>query len=74
MPLKPLSFRVVERKLRAAGFRFKSQTGSHVKFSKQSARGEIVVIVPKHRRDIPIGILSSIVEQARLTVDEFMAF
>jgi predicted RNA binding protein YcfA (HicA-like mRNA interferase family) len=33
MPLKPLSYREIKRKLEAAGFEIVSQKGSHVKFA-----------------------------------------
>ena len=33
MPLKPLSYREIKRKLEAAGFEVVSQKGSHVKFA-----------------------------------------
>lgn len=36
MPLRPLPYREVKRKLEAAGFAEISQKGSHVKFSRQS--------------------------------------
>ncbi len=46
MPLKPLPFREVKRRLEAAGFREYSQKGSHVKFTKQTDAGLLTVIVP----------------------------
>ena len=35
MPLKPLSYRKVKRKLEAAGFQIVSQKGSHINLSKK---------------------------------------
>lgn len=70
MPLKPLSFREVQRRLRAAGFTEGTQKGSHVKFIKQAGQIVITAIVPKHPQ-IAIGTLRSILRQAGLTVEEF---
>lgn len=70
MPLKPLSFREVKRKLEAAGFAQVSQKGSHVKFSKDSEHGTRTAIVPNHA-EIAIGTLRSILRQAGLTPEEF---
>jgi len=72
MPLRPLPYREVARKLEAAGFVETTQKGSHVKFVKYSAEGTCTAIVPRHR-EISIGTLRSVVRQARLTVDEFEA-
>lgn len=38
MPLKPLAFREVKRRLNNAGFEIVSQKGSHVKFAKKLKR------------------------------------
>ena len=70
MPLSPLSYRQVERRLRAAGFRPEATRGSHVKFVGETAEGTRVVIV-LHRREIAIGTLRSIVRQVGLTVAQF---
>jgi len=72
MPLRPLSYLQVERRLRAAGFVPVATHGSHVKFLRETARGSRAVIVP-HHREIAIGTLRSIVRQAGLTVAEFEA-
>ena len=72
MPLKPLPYREVVRKLEAAGFVETTQKGSHVKFVKTAAEGTCAAIVPRHR-EISIGTLRSVERQARLTVDEFEA-
>jgi predicted RNA binding protein YcfA (HicA-like mRNA interferase family) len=69
-PLRPLSYRVVKRKLEAAGFVEVGQKGSHVKFAKQTRTGTLTAIVP-HHREIAVGTLSSIIEQAGLTRREF---
>ena len=68
--LRPLPFREVARKLRAAGFAEVSQRGSHVKFARRTAAGTRTAVVPRHR-EITVGTLSSILHQAGLSVREF---
>jgi predicted RNA binding protein YcfA (HicA-like mRNA interferase family) len=70
VPLNPLPFREVKRKLEAAGFSEKSQKGSHVKFGRQTDAGLITTIVPNHR-EVAVGTLRSIIRQAQLTVETF---
>jgi len=70
MPLRPLSYRQVERKLRAAGFRAATTHGSHVKFVREASGETRVVIVPRHR-EIAVGTLHSIVRQTGLSVAQF---
>lgn len=70
MPLRPLPYREVKRKLEGAGFRIVSQSGSHVKFTKQTETGTRITIVPEHR-EIVVGTLRGILRQAGLTPDEF---
>jgi predicted RNA binding protein YcfA (HicA-like mRNA interferase family) len=70
VPLKPLSYREVKRKLEAAGFRIVSQKGSHVKFAKETPEGLRVAIVPRHR-EVSIGTLRSILRQAGLSPEDF---
>lgn len=62
MPLKPLPYREVKRKLEAAGFEEVSQKGSHIKFAKSSDEGTCTTIVP-HHREITIGTLASILQR-----------
>jgi predicted RNA binding protein YcfA (HicA-like mRNA interferase family) len=69
--LKPATYRQVCRKLNAAGFTETSQKGSHVKFAKVTSAGTRIAIVPRHSKDIPLGTLRSILNQAGLTPDEF---
>lgn len=60
--MRPLPWRVVVRKLRAAGFTETSQKGSHVKFVKETETGRVVVPVPRpHGRDVKTGTLHSII-------------
>jgi len=70
MPLKPLPFREVKRRLEAAGFVETSSKGSHVKFVWRSEEGVRVAIVPRHR-EVAVGTLRSILRQAGLSAEEF---
>jgi predicted RNA binding protein YcfA (HicA-like mRNA interferase family) len=70
MRLKPLPYREVRRKLKVAGFSEVSQKGSHVKFIKVTVQGTRTAIVPVHR-EIGIGTLQSILNQAGLTLQQF---
>jgi predicted RNA binding protein YcfA (HicA-like mRNA interferase family) len=70
VPLKPLPYREVKRKLEAAGFKTASQKGSHVKFVRQTYEGTRTTIVPRHR-EVAVGTLRSIVRQAGLTPEDF---
>ena len=72
MPLKPLPYREVKRKLEAAGFEEVSQKGSHIKFAKSSDEGTRTTIVPRHR-EITIGTLTSILRQTGISAEEFEA-
>ena len=72
MPLRPLPYREVKRKLEAASFIETSQKGSHVKFVKDTDQGIRTAIVPQHR-EVSVGTLRSILRQAGLTPDEFEA-
>ena len=70
--MKPLLFRVVKRKLQAAGFVQVSQRGSHVKFKKATPSRTFVTVVP-HHPDVSAGTIRSILNQAGLTPEEFNA-
>ena len=70
MPLKPLSYREIKRKLEAAGFEIVSQKGSHVKFAKDTPEGKRTTIVPRYK-EVTIGTIGSILRQAGLSGDEF---
>ena len=72
MPLKPLPYREVRRKLEAAGFTAIGRSGSHVKFVRDDGQEVRTAIVPQHR-EIAIGTQRSILRQAGLSVDEFEA-
>jgi predicted RNA binding protein YcfA (HicA-like mRNA interferase family) len=60
------------RKLRKAGFIFDRQAkGSHeIWYNPQTQRR---VVIPNHPGDIPKGTLRKIIQQAGLTVDEFIS-
>jgi predicted RNA binding protein YcfA (HicA-like mRNA interferase family) len=70
MPLRPLPYREVQRRLEAVGFRLASQKGSHVKFTLQTPAGLRAVIVPRHR-EVASGTQRSILRQAGLSVEEW---
>lgn len=70
MPLEPLPYREVRRRLLAAGFSEVSQKGSHVKFSKTTLQGTRTAIVPKHN-EIKVGTIRSILRQAGITPEEW---
>jgi predicted RNA binding protein YcfA (HicA-like mRNA interferase family) len=70
MPLKPLSYPEIKRKLETAGFEVVIQKGSHVKFAKDTSEGKRTAIVPKYK-EVTIGTITSILRQAGLSVDEF---
>ena len=70
MPLRPLPFREVKRRLEATGFVEYAQKGSHVKFVKRTDDGVLTTIVPRHR-EVSVGTQRSILRQAGVTVDEW---
>jgi predicted RNA binding protein YcfA (HicA-like mRNA interferase family) len=70
VPLRPLPFREVKRRLEAAGFTEVGQRGSHVKFARRSAEGTRTAIVPRHR-EVAVGTLRSIARQAGLDPMDF---
>ena len=70
MPLRPLTFREVNRRLEAANFTQVHQRGSHVKFGKQTALGFRTASIPNHL-EIAVGTIRSILRQAGISADEF---
>ena len=66
--LPSVSGRECVRALQRAGFTVVKQKGSHIKMR----RGGVVIIVPDHR-ELGRGILRSIIGQAGLSIDEFIA-
>ncbi|MGD8794154.1 MAG: type II toxin-antitoxin system HicA family toxin [Anaerolineae bacterium] len=70
MPKLPtLKAREVVSALKRAGFYEARQRGGHL----QLKRGNLLVTVPMHSGDLNPGTLRSIIRQARMTVDEFLA-
>ena len=67
---RPLPYREVVRRLRAAGFIEYRQRGSHVRFIKTTPTGRVGVSVPRHR-EVQRGTISDILRRAGLSVDEF---
>ena len=61
------------RALERAGFFLHHVKGSH-HYLKHPDRPTLRVTVPFHRKDLPLGTLRSIIRQAGLSVDEFVAF
>ncbi|MCA1618163.1 MAG: type II toxin-antitoxin system HicA family toxin [Acidobacteria bacterium] len=70
MPLRPLPYRELKRKLEAAGFKEVSSKGSHVKFARVTQLGTYTAVVP-HHREVPVGTIRSIIKQAGISPDEF---
>lgn len=70
MPLRPLPYREVKRRLEAAGFSIVNQEGSHVKFVRLGDLGPRTVAVPAHR-EIAIGTLRGILRQADISPEDF---
>ena len=58
------------RALKKAGFWLEKQKGSHAKFTN----GVRIVIVPIHHKDLKVGTLKSILEQAGFSVDMLMDY
>lgn len=61
------SSRQVVKTLEKHDFIFISQKGSHAKFRK----GELTVIVPMAKKEIPTGTFSSIFRQSQLKKEDF---
>lgn len=72
MPLKPLPYREIKRKLEAAGFTEITQKGSHFKFARESEGGRRTTTVPNHK-EVTISTIRSILRQAGLSPEEFEA-
>lgn len=70
MPLRPLPYREVKRKLEAAGFAEANTKGSHVKFVRQTSQATYTAVVP-HHREVTVGTLRSILRQAGIDPDDF---
>jgi len=66
--LSNISARECVNALKRLGFEVKRQNGSHIIMAKEGRR----VVVPNHN-PIKIGTIRSIITQAGLTVDQFLA-
>jgi predicted RNA binding protein YcfA (HicA-like mRNA interferase family) len=64
-----ISSRECIRALEKIGFRFVSQSGSHIKIRRDEPHA--VVIVPE-KRELAPGTLRSILKQAGLSIEEFI--
>lgn len=73
MPRLPrLSGEEVIRALERLGFQWIRQRGSHVMLKRVTLDGEIGCVVPLHR-ELAVGTLRSVLKQARVTPEEFLA-
>jgi len=59
------------RGLERLGFRRVRQRGSHVILKKETAQGSVGCVVPLHR-ELAIGTLRGILQQAKVPPEEFM--
>ena len=59
------------RALERVGFRRLRQRGSHVILKKETAQGSVGCVVPLHR-ELAIGTLQGILQQAKVPPEEFM--
>ena len=67
---KLISSERIAKVLRAKGFVFISQKGSHAKFRKLG-KNTLTVIVPMGRKEIPFGTFKSILRQTNLLEEDF---
>ncbi|HUY13001.1 MAG TPA: type II toxin-antitoxin system HicA family toxin [Terriglobia bacterium] len=59
------------RALERLGFRRVRQRGSHVILKKEAAQGSVGCVVPLHR-ELAMGTLHGILQQAKVAPEEFM--
>lgn len=69
--LPPLNYRRVIAALERGGFYLDHSTGGHDRF-KHRIKAHLRVTVPKHRGDLPRGVVRSILRQAALSIEAFM--
>lgn len=65
---KLYSSKQITNVLEKFGFQFVSQKGSHGKFRKKPH----TAILPMNKKEIPLGTFHSILEQAGITLEEFL--
>ena len=70
-PLPRLTAREAHRAIQRDGWRVVRVSGSHTHFGHPSKPG--IVTIAMHTGTMPPGTLRSIIRQAGLTVDEFIA-
>jgi len=71
--LKPLKPRRVLHALQRAGFAIHHWSGSHAHL-RHPQKLHLRVTVPRHDRyDLPVPVLRSILRQAELSIEEFLA-
>jgi len=58
----------IEAVLRALGFLFTSQRGSHQKFKDVDG---LICILPANKKEIPTGTFRSILKQMRISLERF---
>ena len=71
--LAGLNGKVVLRALERAGFRLERVTSSHHVLRNPEIPGSKVIVPPHGAHDLPPGTLRSIINQAGLTAEAFMA-
>ena len=64
--LRPLSATEVTRLLRAHGFAFVHQRGSHLIYRRRLPAGDSATVPVPNRREIPVGTLKSIINLSGL--------
>ena len=69
--LRRMSGEEMIRALERWGFRRVRQRGSHVILKRETTQGPIGCVVPLHR-ELAIGTLHGILQQAGLSAEEFM--
>ena len=69
--LRRVSGEEATRALERVGFRRVRQRGSHVILKKETAQGSVGCVVPLHR-ELAIGTLHGILQQANVPPEEFM--
>lgn len=68
MPKLPvIKYREIVNALRRNGFEEVRSKGSHLQMKK----GNLLVTIPMHRKDVSQATLKSILRQARIDVEEF---
>jgi predicted RNA binding protein YcfA (HicA-like mRNA interferase family) len=69
--LRRLSGEEAIRALERIGFKRVRQRGSHVFLKKETAQGAVGCVVPLHR-ELAIGTLHAILQQAKVSHEEFL--